>query len=117
MSGIDAFAWIVLLTLVATVLIVFAALGGLPGKVARQRGHPQAEAIIVAGWLALIFGFVMWPVVLVWSYLKPVGRPAEPAGADTSSGEAEGADASARIAELEARLANLEATSAGGQAR
>ena len=34
-----------------------------------------AEAINVASWLALIFGFAAWPFVLVWAYLRPVARP------------------------------------------
>ena len=72
MSGIDIFAWMALLVIIATVFVV---LGILPGKIARQRQHPQAEAIRVASWLALIFGFVAWPFVLVWAYLRPVAQP------------------------------------------
>ena len=67
MSGIDLFTWFVLLVIIATAVVVFAVLGMLPAKVARQRGHPQAEAINVASWLALIFGFAAWPFVMVWS--------------------------------------------------
>lgn len=57
MSGIDIFAWVVLLVMIATIVVVFVVLGILPGKIARQRLHPQAQAIQVASWLALIFGF------------------------------------------------------------
>lgn len=75
MSGIDIFTWVVLLVIIASVVVVFVVLGMLPGKIARKRQHPQAEAINVASWLALIFGFAAWPFVLVWAYLQPVARP------------------------------------------
>lgn len=48
MSGIDIFAWAVLAVIIATVVVVLGALGMMPGKVARKREHPQAEAINVA---------------------------------------------------------------------
>ena len=57
MTGLDIFALMVLGVLVATALGLFALLGLLPGRVARQREHPQAEAIGIASWLALIFDF------------------------------------------------------------
>jgi hypothetical protein len=75
MSGIDIFSWVVLLVMIATVVVVFVVLGMLPGKIARQRQHPQAQAIQVASWLALIFGFIAWPFVLVWAYRRLVARP------------------------------------------
>ena len=124
MSGLDIFTWIVVLILVATVGIVFAVLGMMPGKVARQRRHPQVEAIGIASWLALIFGFALWPVVMVWAYMRPVARPLD--ATDAAPGEAEGNGpeepaagapaAETRIAELEARLAELEAAAKGGAA-
>jgi len=43
----DVFAWIVLLLLVATGVGVIVFLGLWPGKVARARNHPQAEAIAI----------------------------------------------------------------------
>jgi hypothetical protein len=70
MSGIDIFAWVVLLIMIASVVVVFVVLGMLPGKVARQRQHPQAQAIQVSSWLALIFGCAAWPFVVVWAYLR-----------------------------------------------
>ena len=106
MSGIDIFAWVVLVIMIATVLVVFVVLGVLPGKVARQRQHPQEQAIQVASWLALIFGFAAWPFVLVWAYLRPVARPLD---------QPEGEAARQRIAELEARIAELESPQEGGQ--
>jgi hypothetical protein len=25
--------------------------------------------VTVAGWVTLVFGFVLWPVVLIWAYV------------------------------------------------
>jgi hypothetical protein len=40
MNVIDIFAWIVLVVLVGTLVAVFVALGTMPGRIARKRGHP-----------------------------------------------------------------------------
>ena len=107
MSGIDIFAWVVLLVIIASVVVVFVVLGMLPGKIARQRQHPQTQAIQVASWLALIFGFAAWPFVLVWAYLRPVARPLD---------QPEDEAVRQRIAGLEARIAELESEEEGGKA-
>ena len=62
MSGFDIFAWVVLVILIASIIAVFCIMGWLPGHIARERGHPQAQAVTVAGWITLIFGFALWPV-------------------------------------------------------
>jgi prepilin signal peptidase PulO-like enzyme (type II secretory pathway) len=75
MAFIDIFAWIVFVIVVAIVVAVFVALGMMPGRIARTRGHPWAEAVTVGGWATLIFGFVFWPLMLVWAYVDlPVRR-------------------------------------------
>lgn len=71
MTFIDIFTWIVLLITIATAVGVFVLMGLWPGKVAAQNNHPQAEAIKIGSWVALIMGFALWPVVLVWAYTKP----------------------------------------------
>ena len=43
MSFIDIFAWIVLFVLIAIVVAIFVALGMMPGRIARKRGHPWAR--------------------------------------------------------------------------
>jgi hypothetical protein len=75
MSALDVFAWIVLVVLAASTLAVICIAGWLPGHIARERGHPWAQAVTVAGWVTLFLGFVLWPVVLIWAYVDiPVGR-------------------------------------------
>ena len=50
MTWLDVFALIVLLVLAATGIAVWVLMGMYPGKIARERKHPQAEAIAVCGW-------------------------------------------------------------------
>ncbi|MEJ2846512.1 DUF3302 domain-containing protein [Bosea sp. CCNWLW174] len=69
MAPIDLFAWIVLLVVAGFCLAVVIGLGMLPGRIARQRGHPWPEAVAAGSWAALLFGFVFWPLVLIWAYV------------------------------------------------
>ena len=62
MSGLDIFAWIVLVVLICTVIGIFVFVAMLPGRIARQRNHPQFEAVNVAGWLGAIALGVFWPL-------------------------------------------------------
>ena len=39
---------------------------GLPGRIARQRNHPEAEAVNLMGWLGFL-GVVPWINALIWS--------------------------------------------------
>jgi len=65
---------------VLVVLIVFALLllglvvmlAALPGKIAKSRQHPQAEAVNVCGWVGLATGF-LWAIALVWAFWRYEG--------------------------------------------
>jgi len=100
MTFIDIFTWIVLLIIVATVVGVFVFMGLWPGKVASQNNHPQAEAIKIGSWVALIMGFALWPVVLVWAYTKPANANATENPAELNE----------KIVALETRLSQVEST-------
>ena len=67
-SGLDIFAWIVLVVLIITAIAIFVFLAMLPGRIARQRNHPQHEAVNVACWLGAIALGVFWPLARVWSF-------------------------------------------------
>src|SRR5688500_12174458 len=56
MAFIDIFSWIVLLVVVALIVAIFVVLGVMPGRIARKRGHPWAEAVAVGSWATLVFG-------------------------------------------------------------
>jgi hypothetical protein len=62
------FAILVLLVLIG--IWIFVKLAALPGQTATERGHPQAEAINVLGWVGLLLGVAPWLVALVWAYTK-----------------------------------------------
>ena len=129
MAGIDIFAWVVFVTILAVVLIIFVFLGMWPGQVARERNHPQAQAIQVASWVFLILGFAVWPFVLTWAYLRPIARPLDEgdAGAGDAAGgpnprvsehEQQIAELTARLEEMEARHARfIEAATGGDEAQ
>ncbi len=90
MSGLDIFALIVLIVLIATGLAVWAMLGMYPGKIARQRNHPQADAIAVCGWWGAITLGILTPIAYIWAYSKtPSMLAAEAAAGDSASDNAE----------------------------
>lgn len=89
--------FIVLLLLGLLLLWLYVQIAKYPGEKARERGHPQADAINVLGWVGPFVGLVGWVVALVWAYTTPVtqlaeiarsGEPAAPrSGAEEGSAE------------------------------
>lgn len=71
---IDIFAWFVLIVLIVCTVTVVVFLAALPGRIARERGHPWTQAVTVAGWVSVLFGFVLWPFALVWAYVDAPAR-------------------------------------------
>lgn len=69
MSFIDYFAIFVLMIIIAVAIAIFVAMGMAPGYLAKQRNHPYAQAVEVAGWVTLICGFVLWPLTLIWAFV------------------------------------------------
>jgi NADH:ubiquinone oxidoreductase subunit 6 (subunit J) len=98
MAGLDIFAWIVFVVILVSVVVVFITLAQMPGKTARERNHPQAEAINIASWLGLLLTMgVVWVLAMVWSRTTPVG--------DTMADTDELQRLRERVAELEGRSA------------
>lgn len=73
MSGLDVFAWIVLVVLVMTALVAWVVLARLPGRIAAKRHHPHREAVAVAGWVGAISFGVFWPLALIWAFVSDDG--------------------------------------------
>ncbi|TCR92894.1 DUF3302 domain-containing protein [Rhizobium sp. BK376] len=69
MSLVDIFAWIVLVILLLSTVAVIVFLAMLPGMIAKSRNHPWAKAVTVGGWVTLLLGFALWPIVLIWAYV------------------------------------------------
>ena len=74
MSFLDLFALLILLVLLATAVALWVILGMLPGKIARQRQHPQADAINVCGWFGVITLGILLPFAYIWAYTNPRWR-------------------------------------------
>ncbi|UVC11440.1 DUF3302 domain-containing protein [Rhizobium sp. TH2] len=69
MTTVDIFAWIVLVILTLSTVAVIVFLAMLPGMIATKRNHPWAQAVTVGGWVTLLLGFALWPIVLIWAYV------------------------------------------------
>jgi hypothetical protein len=68
------FALAVLLILASSALVFWVMLGSMPGRIARNRNHPQAEAISVCGWWGVITMGLLLPLAFIWAYSNPRWR-------------------------------------------
>ncbi|WP_185235952.1 DUF3302 domain-containing protein [Teredinibacter franksiae] len=98
MAFIDIFTWIVFLIMISVVVGIIVFMGLWPGRIAKTRQHPQAEAITIGSWVCLLFGGVMWPLMLIWAYTKP----------STASQQADTIMLAQKVALLQTRLEALE---------
>lgn len=86
-------------------LIVFMAI--LPGRIAKARSHPQAEAIAVCGWVGLPTG-ILWAIALVWAFLRPTSELANPGVPPASM-----AALADQVNALERSIASMESKTSG----
>lgn len=70
-GALDAFAFIVFGVILFVGVFLVVSLGRLPGRLARSRGHPQAAAVNVAGWIGVATGGLIWPLALIWAFMVP----------------------------------------------
>ena len=69
--ALDIFALFVIGVIIALVVFLVVKIAPIPGNIARKRGHPQADAIMVLGWLGIVTLGLAWPIALVWAYTRP----------------------------------------------
>ena len=74
MELLDVFALLILLLLATAAVAIWVALGMMPGRIARDRGHPQAAAVSVCGWWGVITMGLLLPVAYIWAYYNPRWR-------------------------------------------
>jgi len=74
---LDYFALLILLILGLVAAVGLFVAGMLPGRIARQRNHPQADAISVCGWWGLATLGILLPVAYIWAYTSVNGRASE----------------------------------------
>ena len=72
-------SFLILVVLAAVASLVLLELAAIPGRKARERGHPQADAINVLGWVGLVTGGPGWVVAFVWAFTKPAPLAPDPA--------------------------------------
>ena len=69
------FALFILIVLLVAAVAAVILLGMAPGRIARQRNHPQAEAINVCAWWGVITLGLLLPLAYVWAYYRPAEVP------------------------------------------
>ena len=106
MGILDVVTIIAILIVVAALVAFVLWLAALPGKIAAGRNHPQADAIMICGWMGIIT-IVLWPIALVWAHLVP-GRPIAGGGPNAQQDQdalmAKLRQASARLSDIERKL-------------
>ncbi len=83
--------FVILVLLVLLLIWLYTVIAKIPGETARERNHPQADAINVLGWIGLLLGIAPWLVALVWAYIRTdeaIGGPAIAAAAPQENGNA-----------------------------
>jgi Na+/H+ antiporter NhaD/arsenite permease-like protein len=85
----DIISWVVVIIVPVLFIAIFWLVHILPEKYAHKRGHPQADAIHAMCLMSLFFGGLLWPVAMIWAFMKPVKLQVEPAppGPQLSAGE------------------------------
>ena len=74
----------ILVVLLMIVAVIYIELASLPGKTARERGHPHADAINILGWVGLLLGIAPWLAALIWAHTHPLVVRAAATPEDTS---------------------------------
>lgn len=68
----------ILVFIVLLLIWLYTVVAKIPGETARERNHPQAEAINVLGWIGLLLGVAPWLVALVWAYTRTDTMQSQP---------------------------------------
>jgi len=71
---LDYFALAVLVILAVAGVVIWVILGIMPGRIARDRNHPHADAVSVCGWWGVLTMGLLLPVAYIWAYCNPRWR-------------------------------------------
>ncbi len=82
----DVMVWVVIVVAPILALTVFWILHVWPERVALARDHPQKEAIQALCLMSLVFGGLLWPLAMLWAYMKPLRFRLEPSDSGVESG-------------------------------
>ena len=68
MDLLSIFALIILIVIAAAAVAFLVGLAILPGRIAKERGHAQADAVRICGyWGAITLG-ILTPLAFIWAY-------------------------------------------------
>jgi hypothetical protein len=68
----DVVVWLVVILVPIVGVSAFWFLHIWPERVAEQKHHPQAAAIQALCLMSLVFGGLLWPLAMLWAYMKPM---------------------------------------------
>jgi hypothetical protein len=68
----DVVVWLVVIMVPIVGISVFWFLHIWPERVAEEKHHPQAAAIQALCLMSLVFGGLLWPLAMLWAYMKPM---------------------------------------------
>src|SRR6266513_3107531 len=107
----DVIAWFAFIIVPPVLIVAFLAVHIIPEKIAEKRHHPQLGAIKCLCFLSLVFGGLLWPIVWLWAYSKPVlHKMAYGTDVDDSHQKPIGKESAIKeLEQLRARAAELEA--------
>jgi hypothetical protein len=113
MDALDIVSLLILAILIVGVLFLILIVAAIPGKLAKTRHSPWAEAINVAGWIGVLLPPI-WMLALIAAFVRPSGGE----GAQIAISQDETTELAAAIANISERVATLQnrihALSAGG---
>jgi len=58
--------------LLVGVVVIIALIGIIPGRIAKKRGHPSADAIRLCGFLGVFTFGILWLIALIWAHSNQV---------------------------------------------
>lgn len=68
----DVVVWVVVIMVPIVGISAFWFLHIWPERVAEEKHHPQASAIQALCLMSLVFGGLLWPLAMLWAYMKPM---------------------------------------------
>ena len=103
---LDVPALLVILVMIVAALVIIVEIGGMPGRIAHARGHPQAAAVTAAGWVGIASMGLLWPIAFIWAFLTP--RPTAPAGVGATGAREQHQESGESLANMQDRIDSLE---------
>ena len=92
MDALMIVALVLQIFLLLLIVGVWVAVAIMPGRIARKRGHPQAESINVCGWFGALTMGILAPIAFIWAFSRPVFKPIDWVPADSPARPEPGAE-------------------------